>query len=81
MRTRALSALVAATALATAVWPLQRTSAQLTEPPVPSVAPGYRAPNVAPSGAQIIGVTQQPFVGISLQDAIAMALPAPPAPT
>jgi len=41
---------------------------------VPSVAPGYRAPDVAPSGAQIIGVTQQPFVGISLQDAIAMAL-------
>ncbi len=74
MRARALSALVAATALATAVWPLQRTSAQLTEPPVPSVAPGYRAPNVAPSGAQIIGVTQQPFVGISLQDAIAMSL-------
>ena len=74
MRTRALSALVAAAALATAVWPLQRTSAQLDEPPVPSVAPGYRAPEVAPSGAQIIGVTQQPFVGISLQDAIAMSL-------
>jgi HAE1 family hydrophobic/amphiphilic exporter-1 len=74
MRTRALSALVAAAALATAVWPLQRTSAQLNEPPVPSVAPGYRAPDVAPSGAQIIGVTQQPFVGISLQDAIAMSL-------
>ena len=43
-------------------------------PVVPSVAPGYRAPQVAPSAAQIIGVTQQPFVGISLQDAIAMAL-------
>ena len=43
-------------------------------PPVPSVAPGYRAPQAQPSGAQIIGVTQQPFVGISLQDAIAMAL-------
>jgi outer membrane protein TolC len=43
-------------------------------PPLPSVAPGYRAPQVAPSGVQIIGVTQQPFVGISLQDAIAMAL-------
>ena len=74
MRTRALSALVAAAALATAVWPLQRTSAQIDEPAVPSVAPGYRAPQVAPSGAQIIGVTQQPFVGISLQDAIAMSL-------
>ena len=43
-------------------------------PVVPSVAPGYRAPQVAPSAAQIVGVTQQPFVGISLQDAIAMAL-------
>ncbi len=42
-------------------------------PPVPSVAPGYRAPQVAPS-AQIVGVTQQPFIGIALQDAIAMAL-------
>jgi outer membrane protein TolC len=42
--------------------------------PVPSVAPGYRAPEVAPSAAALIGVTQQPFVGISLQDAIAMAL-------
>jgi outer membrane protein TolC len=43
-------------------------------PPVPSVAPGYRAPQAEPSGAHIVGVTQQPFVGISLQDAIAMAL-------
>jgi len=43
-------------------------------PAVPSVAPGYRAPEVAPSAAQIVGVTQQPFVGIALQDAIAMAL-------
>jgi outer membrane protein TolC len=43
-------------------------------PPIPSVAPGYRAPAVEPSPARIIGVTQQPFVGIALQDAIAMAL-------
>jgi HAE1 family hydrophobic/amphiphilic exporter-1 len=43
-------------------------------PVVPSVAPGYRAPQVVPSAAQIVGVTQKPFVGISLQDAIAMAL-------
>ncbi|MGA9019823.1 MAG: TolC family protein [Candidatus Cybelea sp.] len=91
IRTRALSALVAITALTTAVWPLQRISAQpddalpsratiptaipsMTLPVVPSVAPGYRAPGVAPGGARIIGVTQQPFVGISLQDAIAMSL-------
>lgn len=43
-------------------------------PVAPSVAPGYQAPRVEPSAAQIVGVTQQPFVGISLQDAIAMAL-------
>ncbi|HEY1867431.1 MAG TPA: TolC family protein [Candidatus Cybelea sp.] len=43
-------------------------------PVVPSVAPGYRAPEVVPSAAQIVGVTQKPFVGIALQDAIAMAL-------
>ncbi len=43
-------------------------------PVIPSVAPGYRAPNVEPSPAHIIGVTQEPFVGITLQDAIAMSL-------
>jgi HAE1 family hydrophobic/amphiphilic exporter-1 len=43
-------------------------------PVAPSVAPGYRAPRVAPSAAQIAGVTPKPFVGIALQDAIAMAL-------
>lgn len=43
-------------------------------PIVPSVAPGYRAPEAAPSAAQIVGVTAQPFVSIALQDAIAMAL-------
>jgi len=42
--------------------------------PVPSVAPGYRAPQAAPSPAQIIGVTAERFVAISLQDAIAMSL-------
>jgi outer membrane protein TolC len=42
--------------------------------PVPSVAPGYGAPAVGPSSAAIVGVIQQPFVGISLQDAVAMAL-------
>jgi outer membrane protein TolC len=90
VRTRALSAFIAATALAAAVVPSQRIFADpddalprsiavpteiptLMLPPVPSVAPGYRAPKTAPS-AQIIGVTQQPFVAISLQDAIAMAL-------
>jgi outer membrane protein TolC len=41
---------------------------------VPSVAPGYRAPEAEPSAPGLIGVTQQPFVGIALQDAVAMAL-------
>ncbi len=88
---RSLSALIAVAALALAVLPVQRISAQpddslpnrvalptaiptLILPPVPSVAPGYRAPQAEPSAAHIIGVTEQPFVGISLQDAIAMAL-------
>jgi outer membrane protein TolC len=43
-------------------------------PVVPTVAPGYQAPEAAPTAAQIIGVTQQPFVGITLQDAVGMAL-------
>jgi outer membrane protein TolC len=34
----------------------------------------YNAPNVRPTSADIVGVTQQPFVGISLNDAIGMAL-------
>lgn len=43
-------------------------------PAVPSVAPGYGAPNVKPSAPQLVGVTAQPFVGIALTDAIGMAL-------
>jgi outer membrane protein len=43
-------------------------------PPVPTVARGYRALEVRPTSADIVGVTQQPFVGISLDDAIGMAL-------
>ena len=43
-------------------------------PIVPTVAPGYAAPHVAPTSATIVGVAQQPFVGISLEDAIGMAL-------
>lgn len=40
----------------------------------PTVAPGYRAPEAEPSNPGIIGVTQNPFVGITLQDAVGMAL-------
>jgi outer membrane protein TolC len=43
-------------------------------PPVPSIAPGFSAPvNALPNG-DLVGVQQQPFVGLALQDAIAMAL-------
>lgn len=43
-------------------------------PPVPIVAPGYGAPDVGTPTGEIIGVTQQPFVGLALDTAIAMAL-------
>ena len=43
-------------------------------PPVPEVAPGYRAPEVGSPGGELAGVTAQPFVGIALETAVAMAL-------
>jgi outer membrane protein TolC len=44
-------------------------------PPVPQVAPGYAAPSGAPlPTGDLVGVVQQPFVGIKLEDALAMAL-------
>lgn len=43
-------------------------------PAAPRVAPGYSAPEVRPTRAEVVGVTQQPFVGIALSDAIGMAL-------
>ena len=44
-------------------------------PQVPDVAPGYRAPIPVqlPTG-DLVGVNQAPFVGITLEDAVAMAL-------
>jgi HAE1 family hydrophobic/amphiphilic exporter-1 len=87
---RTLSALVAAAAIVAAVLPAHPTAAQddtlparaaiptntpsLLLPIVPSIAPGYAAPRVTPGAPAIVGVTAQPFVGISLQDAIAMGL-------
>ncbi len=47
-------------------------------PNAPTIAPGYIAPEVRQDTANIIGVTQQTFVGITLQDAIGMALPRNP---
>lgn len=43
-------------------------------PTVPAVAPGYAAPAVSPPPPTVVGVTQQPFVGITLENAIGMAL-------
>jgi outer membrane protein TolC len=43
-------------------------------PIVPAVASGYRAPLGYPSNAEIVGVSQHPFVAISLPDAIGTAL-------
>ncbi|MGA8574588.1 MAG: TolC family protein [Candidatus Cybelea sp.] len=55
-----------------AILPTEIPSARMAIPP--SVAPGYRAPEVEPSNPGIVGVTQSPFVGIALQDAVGMAL-------
>jgi HAE1 family hydrophobic/amphiphilic exporter-1 len=90
VRVRALPAVLAIAALVLAALPSERTSAQgdarsrhATIPTpiptpsfasIPTVAPGYRAPEAEPSSPGIIGVTQSPFVGISLQDAVGMAL-------
>ena len=43
-------------------------------PAVPAVAPGYAAPKTSPPPPGIVGVTQQLFVGITLENAIGMAL-------
>jgi outer membrane protein TolC len=81
LTTLALSAVIAATPFAvSAQTTLQGTTVIPTPvptpvtPPVPTVAPGYKAPDVRPTSANIVGVTQQPFVGISLDNAIGMAL-------
>lgn len=90
VRVRALPAVVALAALVLAALPGEPTSAEIdarsqhatipTPIPTPSfasiptVAPGYRAPEAEPSSPGIVGVTQKPFVGISLQDAVGMAL-------
>lgn len=55
-----------------AVLPTEIPSPNLPSPP--SVAAGYHAPVVEPSDPGIVGVTRNPFVGLSLQDAIGMAL-------
>lgn len=79
--TLALSAIMAATPFAVSAKPTLPPAAAVptpvptpVTPAVPTVAPGYKAPDVPPTNADIVGVTQQPFVGISLESAIGMAL-------
>jgi HAE1 family hydrophobic/amphiphilic exporter-1 len=44
-------------------------------PAVPNVAPGYAPPTNLPlPNGELVGIAQEPFVGIKLEDAIAMAL-------
>ena len=43
-------------------------------PPVPVVDPGYTAPDLGQPNPDLAGVAQTPYVGIALNDAIAMAL-------
>ena len=50
------------------------TTRPIVVPPVPSVAPSFGSMPASAPPAEIVGVTAQPFVGISLDDVIAMAL-------
>jgi len=43
-------------------------------PPVPDLGPALSAPVKVVPNAEFVGVNQQPFVGIALRDALAMAL-------
>ncbi len=52
----------------------QATAVPFVLPPVPTVAPSFSAPVTALPNGDLVGVQQQPFVGLRLQDAIAMAL-------
>lgn len=72
VKIRALGAFLVTAAVAVAALAPPRIAAQ--QPPVPNVAPGFRAPTAEPSPPAIAGVLAQPFVGISMQDAVAMAL-------
>ena len=62
---------MAVVAVVAAMFPVGDLAAQ---PVVPAVAPGFRASTATPDPPAVVGVTQQPFVAISLQDAVSMAL-------
>jgi HAE1 family hydrophobic/amphiphilic exporter-1 len=75
-----IAALLATSALPVAAAPARghavvpKPSPSPAMPAVPNVAAGYAAPQVSPSPPELAGITAQPFVGITLQDAIGMAL-------
>jgi HAE1 family hydrophobic/amphiphilic exporter-1 len=46
----------------------------LIVPPVPAIAPSIVTPTASVPSGDIVGVAQAPFVGLSLQNAVAMAL-------
>ena len=61
-------------AAATPGAPIPSPAPRVVLPLLPTVAGGYHAPKVLPSPGRLVGIAQQPFVGITLQSAIAMAL-------
>ena len=64
--------MLAALLLAAAALPTPAPAPVL--PRIPNVAPGYAAPPVPAASPNVIGVTQQEFVSISLPNAVGMAL-------
>ncbi|HTV91385.1 MAG TPA: hypothetical protein VMG98_01580, partial [Verrucomicrobiae bacterium] len=69
--TLALGAVMAAAPFAASAKPTLPAAAAIPTPvptpltpSAPTVAPGYKAPDIPPANADIVGVTQQPFVGI-----------------
>ena len=66
--------LVMIVAASSANAPIPTPSPAARFPALPKVGVGYQVPAVLSRRARLVGVAQQPFVGIALQDAIAMAL-------
>jgi len=54
--------------------PLVASATPKGAPSIPVVARGYRAPALPVASSKIVGITGEPFVGIRLHDAVAMAL-------
>ncbi len=66
--------ILAGVALTSALGPALALGAPTGSSAIPVVARGYRAPVLPSAASEIVGITAQPFVGIRLHDAIAMAL-------